>query len=243
MDQKGRPVSAMASDTVQVEWREEGVKCLYLNRPDIANAINQDLVADLAREIVKSYNDETKLLVIRGRGRHFCSGFDRSMMAQARREDHGLLGMEIEAMLQTVASAPFVTLAYVEGGAIGAGADLVVACDYRTAARDAKFAFPGFNLMGVSLGNSRLSQRIGPDEAMKMILQSRRIGAEEACRLGLVTQILDTAEAELFIDELAASVAAIPKAVVKQIKQSVQQGNSRSFSTGGWPGDGRTFVT
>jgi enoyl-CoA hydratase/carnithine racemase len=77
---------------------------------------------------------------------------------------------------------------------------------------------------------------------MKMILQSRRIGAEEASRVGLVTQLLDAAEAELFIGELAASVAAMSKAVVKQIKQSVQQGNSRSFSTGDRPEQGGTFV-
>lgn len=233
----------MSEDIVETEWREDGVKTIYLNRPDIANAINRELVAALMRELITSYNDATKLLVIRGRGRHFCSGFDRSMMASATRVDHATLGVEIEAMLQTVAAAPFVTLAHVEGAAVGAGADLVVACDYRVAAADAVFGFPGFNLLGVSLGNSRLAARIGPDHAMKMILQSERIDADTAHRRGLVTHRMEGEELPPFIDQLAAAIADLPKATIRHIKQSIEQGNGRSFGYSRYPeGQGAAIV-
>lgn len=218
----------MSADIVQAEWRSDGVKLLHLNRPDIANAINRELVGALTREIITSYNDATKLLVIRGRGRHFCSGFDRTMMAGATGVDHATLGVEIEAMLQTVVDAPFVTLAHVEGAAVGAGADLVVACDYRAAAGDAVFGFPGFNLLGVSLGNSRLAVCVGPEAAMDLVLSARRIDAADAFRLGLVTHRLEGSEIDGFIDQLTTAIADLPKATVSRIKYSVR-GSGRSF--------------
>ena len=222
-------MNIMASNIVRVETRGAFTKTLVLNRPDKANAMNGELVQRLTEEIVKCYSDQTKLLIIRGEGKHFCSGFDRDPEAFKSAASRGLLGVEIESMLQIVAGAPCVTLAHIHGAAVGGGADLAVACDYRCATADASMSFPGFNLIGVSLGNSRLSQRIGPDQAMKLILQAKRVGAHEAFKLGLVTNVIEKDAIEELTAELEGALEETPKDAVRSLKQSVRQVTSRAF--------------
>ncbi|MDF2367094.1 enoyl-CoA hydratase/isomerase family protein [Sneathiella sp.] len=224
-------MSKLFVDILKVEMRGKYTKTLFLNRPDKANAMNSELVRRLTEEIVKCYSDQTKLLIIRGEGKHFCSGFDRDPEAFKSAASRGLLGVEIESMLQILAGAPCVTLAHIHGAAVGGGADMVVACDYRCATADASMAFPGFNLIGVSLGNSRLSQRIGPDQAMKLILQARRVGAHEAFKLGMVTNVIEMDAIEKFTAELEVVLEETPKEAVTSLKQSVRQVANRAFGS------------
>ena len=218
-----------ATDSVRVETRGAFTKTLVLNRPERANAINGELVQRLTEEIANCYSDQTKLLVIRGEGKHFCSGFDRDPEAFKNAASRSMLGVDIESMLQILAGAPCVTLAHIHGAAVGAGADIAVACDYRCATSDASMAFPGFNLIGVSLGNSRLSQRVGPDQAMKLILQAKRVGAHEAFKLGLVTNIIEVDAIEKFTAELEDVLEKTPKDAVTSLKQSVRKVTGRAF--------------
>lgn len=224
-------MNSTPSDIVRVETCGAFTKTLFLNRPDRANAINGELVRSLTEEIIQCYSDQTRLLIIRGEGKHFCSGFDRDPDAYKSAASRSLLGVKIESMLQVLAGAPCVTLACIHGSAVGAGADMAVACDYRCATAGATMAFPGFNLMGVSLGNSRLSQRVGPDQAMKLVLQGKRVGAEEALKMGLVTNIIELDAIEKFIAELEAALEKTTREEVASLKQSVQQVTSRAFGS------------
>ncbi len=224
-------VTGMADHIVKAEWRGDYTKYLILNRPDRANAINGALILRLTEEIVKCYSDQTKILIIQGEGKHFCSGFDREPSKLESTASRSLLGIEIESMLQILAGAPCVTLAYIHGAAVGAGADIAVACDYRCATSDATIAFPGFNLIGASLGNSRLSQRIGPDQAMRLILLAHRVGVEEAFQMGLITNIVEADEITLFITELEAALEKTSKPALRSLKKSVGEISSRAFGS------------
>jgi len=168
----------MSEQVLTVEQRGETTRILRLNRPDRANAINEELTRRLTEEIGKCYSDQTKLLILEGEGKHFCSGFDRPSSSDEKQPNPNVLGVKVEAMLQILAGAPCVTLVHSHGAAVGAGAEIVVACDYRCASDDAMFMVPGFRLMGVSLGNSRLAKCIGPDQAMRMILHSDKSTAQ-----------------------------------------------------------------
>ena len=221
----------MSEQVLTVKQRGEFTKVLRMNRPTKANAINEELNARLTEEISKCYSDQTKLLILEGEGKHFCSGFDRPSSNKERQPNPNILGVKVEAMLQILAGAPCVTLAHSNGGAIGAGAEIVVACDYRCASEDAVFMVPGFRLMGVSLGNSRLSQRIGPDQAMKMILQSTRIDRAQAFELGLITNLVEADSLDNFVSELELALEKTSKAELSSIKKSVHQANSRTFGS------------
>ncbi|MBV1904386.1 MAG: enoyl-CoA hydratase/isomerase family protein, partial [Marinosulfonomonas sp.] len=138
-----------------------------------------------------------------------------------------VLGVKVEAMLQILAGAPCVTLVHSHGAAVGAGAEIVVACDYRCATDDAMFMVPGFRLMGVSLGNSRLAKCIGPDQAMRMILHSDKIDSAKAFELGLVTDIVQADALDDFVAQLEQALETTSKPALSSIKTSVHQANNR----------------
>ena len=218
---------SMSEQVLTVEQRGETTKVLRLNRPDRANAINEELTRRLTEEIGECYSDQTKLLILEGEGKHFCSGFDRPSSSQEAQANPNVLGVKVEAMMQILAGAPCVTLVHSHGAAVGAGAEIVVACDYRCATEDAMFMVPGFRLMGVSLGNSRLSQCIGPDQAMKMILQAEKIDCAKALELGLVTDLVQTDALDEFVTQLEQALETTSKSALSSIKTSVHQTNSR----------------
>lgn len=217
----------MPEENIRVEMKGEFTKVLTLDRPDCANALNAVLVRAFADEVAASYSDETKILIIKGEGRHFCSGFDRNVAEP----DRCMLGVEIESALQLLADAPFVTIAHVRGSAIGGGADIAVACDYRCADDGAMFSFPGFRLIGVSLGNSRLARCVGSDQAMSLILQAKRVDSADALRMGLVTDVCDDQGFAIFVGELQAALAGISRPTLRTIKQSIRQATGLAMRT------------
>lgn len=217
----------VTAETMKVERQDEVTKILNLNRPEFANALNMALVREITDEVITSYSDATKLLIVKGQGRHFCSGFDLEVAESER----NLLGVAVEALLQLLADAPFVTVARVQGSAVGGGADIAAACDYLCADDTAKFSFPGFRLIGVSLGNSRLARRIGPDQAMRMVLEARRVESAEALRMGLATDLCDDQKFGDFVAEMQGALATMPRETLRMLKQSVRRSNGFALRT------------
>lgn len=126
-------------------------------------------------------------MVLRGQGKHFCTGFDLSDLA--RESDDSLLVRftEIEMLLQRVHRAPFATLAIAHGRTIGAGADLFAACRHRLVVPKTTFAFPGARGFGLVLGTRRLASLVGRQQAQKWIESVATFSAEDALAYGLAT--------------------------------------------------------
>ena len=164
------------------------VTSLTLNRPDKANALSAALVDALAAAVDTAHHDGTRLLVLTGKGRNFCTGFDFGGFETASEGDLLLRFVRIETMLQAVYHAPFATLALTQGKNFGAGVDLALACGIRVAAPDAEFRMPGLKF-GLQLGTRRLAARIGGDAARALLATSRNFGAEEGLRIGFLQQI------------------------------------------------------
>lgn len=190
----------------------DGLTVLTLNRPDRSNALDDALVEQLTAAVTQCYGNDTRMLVVNGAGRNFCSGFDRD--ASAGCSSPALRSTRVETLLQLLWDAPFATLACVQGKAIGAGADLVAACDFRLGAPGSSYSFPGFKIFGVSLGNRRLAELVGPKKAFELVLQASELDVESAWRCRLVTDVVPQerfcAEIEGILGELAhTSVASI----------------------------------
>ena len=182
------------------------IREIRLNRPARANALNRVLVEKLLEEVTTAYSDGTRLLILRGTGKNFCSGFDQSSEDPPSIADISSRTMQIEALLQLLWHAPFVTLARVHGAAVGAGADLVAICDYRLGSADVRMAFPGFRKFGVTLGTRRLASLIGSHRAFDLVLRSRTVQADEAHSLGLLTHLFDEGSATAFVSKLRADL-------------------------------------
>ncbi|WP_431267837.1 enoyl-CoA hydratase/isomerase family protein [Dankookia sp. P2] len=122
--------------------RAEGVATLSLNRPDRGNALGPELVEALGEAFDRAVAHGARMVVLRGEGRHFCTGFDLTDLETLSDGDLLLRVVRIEQLLQRIHAAPVTTLAVATGRTFGAGADLFAACDRRIAAAGASFAFP-----------------------------------------------------------------------------------------------------
>ncbi len=173
--------------------RDGAVTHLTLNRPDIANALGPVLTEAMLDAVNTAAQDGTRLLVIQGTGKSFCSGFDLSGFDALSDGDLVLRLLRIETLLQTVYHAPFPTLAMGHGRIFGAGADLFSACSQRVAAPGTQFRMPGL-AFGIVLGTRRLMARIGQDAARNIQNETRTFDAEEANRYNFASDIADQSE-------------------------------------------------
>jgi enoyl-CoA hydratase len=176
-----------------IRQHEGHVTRLTLNRPQKANALSAALVEAMIDAVDYAGTDGTRLLILGGTGAHFCAGFDFTDYQNASDGDLALRFLRIEVLLQALYHAPYETLALAHGRTFGAGADVLASCGIRIAAPDADFRMPGLRF-GVVLGTRRFTSRVGPDNARDILSASRSFDADEALRIGFLTQLAPQAE-------------------------------------------------
>src|SRR5882724_12359766 len=172
----------------------DGVATLTLNRPDVLNALHNDLVAQLADHAEAAAKDpDVWVVVVRGRGRAFCSGMDRKALSAGRIGEsfyrHWIRGLNcLEDMDKLV-------IAVLHGYSIGGGLQLAVACDLRLAAEDAILGL-GATRHGLIPDGSilRLARIIGLGRAKELTLLNDHITPEAARGMGLVNWVVATAD-------------------------------------------------
>ncbi len=134
---------------------------IALNRPERANALSSELVEELHRVLDDADSAPPTALVLRGNERHFAAGFDLTGLDEETDASLALRFLRIGLLLERLLTAPYATVAVVEGAAVGAGADLVLACDHRLVDSAVTLRFPGSEF-GVVLGATRRAE-LGPD--------------------------------------------------------------------------------
>jgi enoyl-CoA hydratase/carnithine racemase len=179
----------MAEDTrlELLSTRRDGVFTLTMNRAERGNALSAELVEALLEGVNAALeDDEVHTLVLRGQGRHFCTGLDLSDLDRA--SDATLLWrlVRIETLLAAVWHAPKRTVAVAQGRTWGAGADLFAACEQRVALPGATLRFPGAQF-GIVLGTRRLALRMGSDTARALLTQGGELSTTQALACGLAT--------------------------------------------------------
>lgn len=145
----GRPVSVLVD--------RGPVWTVTLDRPERANALSADLVEALHAALDDADAARPRALVLRGNARHFAAGFDLGGLDRESDATLALRFLRIGLLLERLLAAPYVTVAVAEGAAIGAGADLVLACDHRLVAPSVTLRFPG-SAFGVALGGVRRAE-------------------------------------------------------------------------------------
>ncbi len=189
---------------VAVSPESEGVVRVTLNRPEKANALNEEMVDALADAIAHAEDGDTRLLILDAAGKHFCAGFDLSDIGERSDGDLLLRFIRIESLLQKLYHLPFPTLALANGRAMGAGADVFCACSQRVAAPGTTFRMPGL-AFGIVLGTRRLVSRIGVDAARAIQNETRAFDADEAKDMGFATGLAAEDEWPAIIDTASAA--------------------------------------
>ncbi|MGQ0624942.1 MAG: enoyl-CoA hydratase/isomerase family protein [Sporichthyaceae bacterium] len=227
-------------DLVLVERTEAGVVTVRLNRPDRYNALIPELWLELRRVGRDLLADPSvRALVLTGAGSAFCSGIDRRALAAGALTPYGLTGnvadrdrtrfraSDIEASQSTftfLTEAPFVTIAAVRGFALGAGAQLALACDLRVVGTDLELALleTEIGLLPDMTGTATLTRLAGYARSLELALTCRRIGAVEADRLGLATQVVEPAAVVSAAAELAALIASRRPDSIRYTKAAIR---------------------
>ncbi len=184
------------NDDVLYEVRD-GVGWLTFNRPDARNALTFAMYERL-REVCAGMPADgtvTALVVSGAGGKAFAAGTDMTQFRSfSRPEDAWSYEETMDEVLRAVETCPVPTIAAITGACTGGGAGIAAACDLRVADRGLKFGFPIARTLGNCLSASnlaRLSALIGPARVKEIIFMARLVGADEAERLGLVTEIAD----------------------------------------------------
>lgn len=191
------------SDPVQVEARDD-TTIIWLDRPERGNALDAAMVERLHEAVDVALARSARLIILRGRGRNFCTGLSLDDLDTASDGDLALRVIRIELLLQRLHSCPVSTMAVAVGRTFGAGADLFVACDYRVAVEGSSFSFPGPSF-GLVLGTARLAARIGDDATRRLLLSGAVTPASDALRLGLATAVLEEAGISEAVDAAGAA--------------------------------------
>jgi isohexenylglutaconyl-CoA hydratase len=168
---------------------------ITLNRPDVKNAMNAQMVLDLIACFEALRDDRSiRAVVISGAGGTFCAGGDiREMAAIAQGGEDRFTGA-LDRLLRLVNQAPQVVIAQVEGAALGGGLGLVCVADMAYASTEAKMGLPEVRLGLVpALISPYVIQRIGLPRARELMLTGRRFNGAEAARYGVVTEAVEPA--------------------------------------------------
>jgi len=203
-----------------IEAEQRGaVRWLWLNRPEVRNAFNDALIADIAAAFADvEASPETRVVVVAGRGPAFCAGADlnwmRAMASYSHADNHSD-ALKVARMFNAVHSCSKPVLARVQGDAFGGGVGLAAACDIVVAVESVSFVLSEVKLGIVAATISpHVVRAMGARQAARYMLTAERFGAKRALELGLVHELatadsLDSAVASLCQSLLAASPAAL----------------------------------
>ena len=204
----------------------EHTAVITINNPP-ANTWDAESLIGL-RQIVSELNVNRDIyaLVITGSGdKFFSAGADLKMFASGDKAVAQDIGLKFGQAFEALADFRGVSIAAVNGFAMGGGLECAMACDIRIVERQAKLALPEakVGLLPCAGGTQRLTALVGPGWAKRMILCGERIDAETAQRIGLAEEVVDTGEAKSAAMNLAASVAAQSPVAVSFCKELIHE--------------------
>jgi enoyl-CoA hydratase len=202
-----------------------GVALLVLDRPDVLNALDFALIAELTEALeALDRNPECRVMVITGAGdRAFAAGADVAELAEQTPttltvDDHFHRWERIKRIRKPLIAA-------VRGFALGGGCELAMTCDIVVAGEDAQFGQPEIRLgvMPGAGGTQRLTRAVGKAKAMELVLTGRTMGAREAEARGLVSRVVPADATVPAALDLAAEIAAMPPVAVIAAKAAVNR--------------------
>jgi enoyl-CoA hydratase/carnithine racemase len=215
---------------------EGGVATVTLNRPERYNALGSRIVEELGEVLTEiETSGRIRAVILTGAGeRAFCSGVDLKERAEMDADERWAHNRALGAFAERLARLQLPTIAAINGLAFGGGLEITLACDFRIAAEGAKFALPevGIGIVPGAGGTQRLPRLVGPTRAKELILTGRRVDAQTALTMGLVSKIVSPGslmdEARTLAEEMCANsplaLAYAKAAVDLALETPIEQG-------------------
>ncbi len=214
--------------------REDGIALVQIDRPEVRNALDPEIYKKLS----EIFNDlgmdrDIRSIIITGAGdKTFASGSNLSMIgSRTYLENLDWIGPVVFSQIEMV---PKPVIAAINGYALGAGCELALACDIRIASRNAKFGQPEvkIGILPGGGGTQRLPRIVGLAKAKELILTGELIDAEEACRIGLVSRVVESSELIKVAKEIANKIMKNAPLAVRLAKMAMNAALSTDMNTG-----------
>jgi enoyl-CoA hydratase/carnithine racemase len=220
----------MTYNTIAVEKRDH-IGLLFLNRPEVLNALSEEMSRELLHFLAgAAADDDLRVLILTGKGRAFSAGADLNMF-KSRYEAYRESGQSANAARVELPRAfigfPKPIIAAINGPAVGFGATVPLNCDIRLASTQAQIGF-AFARVGVTpeFGSSYFLPRlIGYGKAAELVYTAKMLDAQEALQIGLVNRVVAPEELLPAAEELAAQIARMPVAAIRDAKKLLRHGS------------------
>jgi enoyl-CoA hydratase len=204
---------------------------LRLNRPQALNAANWAWVRDLVTATSHlAQSSETRVVIVSGEGRAFCSGLDVKELAQGNLSREWFATWEQGVL--ALANLDAITIAAIHGYCLGGGLQVALACDLRIASTDAVLSIPAVKEGVVAaLGPMRLARILGAGRAKQLCFLGRQFSAEQALDWGMLVEVTTRTQLEERTLALAQEIAAIPFTALKHTKRQIDRAFTQDDET------------
>jgi enoyl-CoA hydratase len=223
---------AVSHEHVLVE-KNDRIAHVTLNRPEVLNALNAALMAELDGVIDEvARDDSVSVMILAGAGeKAFAAGADISEITQKDALTGLAMAMTGQRILRKLETMGKPSIAAVNGFALGGGCEIAMACTIRIASEKARFGQPEVNLGIIPgyAGTQRLCRIVGRGVAMEMILTGRVIDAAEALRIGLVSQVVPPAELMPAAEKLANTLLGKGPLALRAAMEVIGRGHDIDF--------------
>lgn len=199
---------------------------IRLNRPEVHNAMNETLIAELT-EVFEQINkfDEPRVVVLRGKGKSFCSGADLNYMkgiAGYGFEENIEDAKKLAGLFRSIYSCPIPTIAVVHGSAFGGANGLLAACDIVIAEENTTFAFSEVKLgIAPATISPFVIKRIGEYAAKEFMMTGRRFRGQEAEKIGLISHSVPDNEIDEFLSKTVKELISSAPGAVRKTKSLI----------------------
>jgi enoyl-CoA hydratase len=215
---------------------KDGIAFVTVNRPDKLNALNDQVMAELADAAghIETERDIRGAIITGAGPKAFIAGADIGDLSRQGPFDGKARAMRGQAVLRRIETCGKPVIAAVNGYALGGGCELAMACHLRIASETAKFGQPEVKL-GIAPGyggTQRLPRLVGKGIALQLILTGEMIDAQEAYRIGLVNKVVPAAELATESEKLLRGILAMAPLAVRLCLEAVDQGCEMTLDEG-----------
>ncbi len=213
------------SDVVLIE-HDGPITLITVNRPDKYNALNAEVIAELASAVDAAADHGCRCAVITGAGKAFVAGADIAAMRSMTREEAKAFSAQGHALGAKMEAAAFPIIAAINGFALGGGCELAMACDFAYASTRAKLGQPEVKLAVIPGfgGTQRLLRRVGIAMARELVYTGKMIDAQEALRIGLVNAVVEPEELMPAVRSVAQTIASMGPVAIAHAKRAFNKG-------------------
>ncbi|NXG58137.1 ECHD1 decarboxylase, partial [Hemiprocne comata] len=226
-----KKLAQFAGGSIKLSKDDNGIGILTLNNPKLMNAFTGTMMLELQERVTELENwNDGKGLIIHGAGNTFCSGSDlNAVKAISNSEDGMNMCMFMQNTLTRLMRLPLISVALVQGKALGGGAELTTACDFRlmTPGSEIRFVHKHMGLVPGWGGAARLVRIVGSGAALQLLSGAARVDPERALHLGLSEKTLSSSDETRALEEARAWLGQYtegPASVIRAAKKVVTAG-------------------